>query len=234
MKKIMLAALAVVALYGTAKAQSVSLNSGDNKPYFGVRVSGNIICPQDVDVDVNYNGGPNINGKFDWFKVGGGLEVGAIYNIPIFMNLYVEPGLSLFYNSYGTKKEFYKAIDGDAKGLSFRKFGFRIPVLVGYHFDFSGDLNVSVFTGPEMEVGLYGQNCWNYKHSQLREDLYVDEDENVFAQNRFNMYWNFGVGVNWKKYYFGVKGGVGMCDMFKSSAMKLRENRVALTVGYNF
>lgn len=234
MKKIILAAFATFAFYGAANAQSVSLNSGDNKPYFGIRVSGDITCPQDLEAPLEDLNGDVFKGKLDAFKVGGGLEVGAIYNIPLFMNLYIEPGVSLFYNSYGTKKEYYKAVDDDAKGFSFRKFGFRIPVLVGYHFDFSSDLKVSVFTGPEMEVGLYGQSCLNYKHSQLRSDLYVDKNEYILAQNRFNMYWDFGVGVNWQKYYFGFKGGVGMCNMLKAPGMKLRENRVALTVGYNF
>lgn len=236
MKKLFLAVIGLAA-FVAGNAQTVSLDSGDNKAYLGVRVSGDILNPGDLEMK---DGNTGITANIDALKVGGGIEFGAIYNQPIFMNLYVEPGLSFYYNSYGIQKNYvdlFKSeeidVNKNAKGGSIRRFGMRIPVLVGYHFDFSDELKVHVFTGPEFEMAFYGQSCIGYNHTSVRQDMFCKVEEGG-RYNRFDMLWDFGAGVTWKQYYFGLKGGVGMCNMSKVSGVKLHENRVSLTVGYNF
>ncbi len=112
-----------------------------------------------ADISSAANGGGYYSNK-------AGFSAGAVYNIPLWRNLYFEPGLSVFYNPFGTTswdsyevsvpvisdgqpvmgsdgkpltetKEIAYQIDG-----SIRNFGFRVPMLVGYHFDFTEDIKV--------------------------------------------------------------------------------------------
>ena len=94
MKKIV-TSLALCLAGMTTFAQSTIFNNPDNKGYFGIRVGGEITCPGDIKVS---------HVSLDVFKVGGGVEFGGIYNAPIVANLYVEPGLNLYYNAYSAKR----------------------------------------------------------------------------------------------------------------------------------
>lgn len=226
MKKMLLAAAAFVAVTTSATAQNRIFNNPDNKAYFGLRLAGEITCPGNISED-----GFGIKA----FKNGGGVEFGGIYNIPLVANLYLEPGLKLFYNSYSSNDiweydDDYYSSDED-ESFSIRKFGLRVPVMVGYHFDFTDNVRVSVFTGPELELGLSGNLHWNEDGDSESESIYGEEG----SYNRVDLGWGFGAGVNYKKLYIGVSGNVGMLNMFKDSdGVTFRENRVSLTLGYNF
>lgn len=223
MKKIF--ALICCSLIGVTalKAQSPIVNNPDNEGFFGVRVSGDIVCPGEVK-----SGGVSM----DMFKVGGGFEAGVVYNLPIVANLYVEPGVKLFYDTYSVKKDILDIYEDylDLKSISYRKFGMRIPVQLGYHFDFTEDINVSVFTGPELEIGFV--NKCHAKGAGYSEsvDAYGDDG----SMNRVNVLWNVGAGITYDRYYFGVTGAIGMCNMIDASNITFHESRVSLTLGYNF
>lgn len=204
-------------------AQNTIVDNPDNKGYFGIRVSGDIACPGKVK-----SGSVSL----DMFSVGGGVEAGVIYNAPIVANFYVEPGVKLFYDTYSVKKDILDIFDGyvDLDGISYRKFGMRIPVQLGYHFDFTDDLKVSVFTGPELEIGFVNRCCAKGDGYSESVDAYGDEGE----MNRVNVLWNVGAGVTYDRYYFGVTGAIGMCNMIDDSDITFKESRVSLTLGYNF
>ena len=72
------------------------------------------------------------------------MDFGVIYNGPVVANFYVELGLKFFYNTYSEKY-------GDS---SIRKNGMRIPIMAGYHFDFSDSFRFYLFTGPVFEIGF--------------------------------------------------------------------------------
>ena len=147
MKKI-LVSLLLTALIGFAStAQTSIFDNPDNEAYFGIRVGGEVTCPGKFSAD---NVGVSV------YNIGGGVEFGGIYNIPVVANFYIEPGLMLYYNVYSMKKDFVEAMQDDVafNSVSVKKFGFRIPVMAGYHFDFTEDIRVSVFTGPELEICL--------------------------------------------------------------------------------
>lgn len=90
MKKILLAAaFAALSVMGVS-AQDYLLNNPSNRAYFGIRVGGEVTCP----------GKFKANGEsVKVFKNGGGFEAGAIYNVPVVANFYVEPGLKLYYTT---------------------------------------------------------------------------------------------------------------------------------------
>lgn len=205
-------------------------NNPNNHGYFGVRLSGDIVCPGKFNVNV---GGVKIGQKA--FKNGGGFEVGGIYNIPVVSNLYIEPGLKFFYNSISYADDYREAMedemDSPVKSMDSRKLGLRIPVMIGYRFDFTDDLSVQVFTGPELEIGLSSKSYIKGKNFDVSESNYGDEG----GFKRVNFSWGFGAGVNIKKFYVGISGDCGLVNLLKDiDNVSYHESRAAITLGYNF
>lgn len=227
MKKHLLTAFALAAVAVSASAQDRIFNNPDNKGYFGIRVAGEVTCPGDITY-----GGLGL----DAYKNGGGIEFGAIYNAPIVANFYLEPGLKFYYNAYSANKDMLGAdddfdFDQLFDSLSIRKFGMRIPVMAGYHFDFTDNVKVSVFTGPELEIGFTAKEHMKANGYSVSESVYGEDG----GMNRVDLSWGFGAGVTYKKLYIGVSGTVGMLNMLSDGdGMKFHENRASLTLGYNF
>lgn len=207
-----------------ASSQSSVFNNPDNKGFFGVRVAGDILCPGDISSE---------GVSLDIFNIGGGVEFGAIYNAPIVANFYIEPGLKLYYDTYSVKRDILDIYDYagyDIESISYKKFGMRIPVQFGYHFDFTNDIKLSVFTGPELEVGL-SSKCHG-KINGFSESVNAYGDEGTM--NRVNVLWNIGAGLTYDRYYFGVTGAIGLCNMLDADDVKYHESRVSISLGYNF
>lgn len=239
MKKLLFS-LSIAALAATgANAQRI-INNPDNKPFWGIRASLDISNPTELKYD---------DFKFDAFDKGVGFSVGAVYNIPIVANLYFEPGVSLFYNTW--KWTYIEDFIGElpsnfkTKHNSLRQTGIRIPLNLGYHFDFTKDFKVSVFTGPQLEAGF---SCDSYvtaeakagnfsKEIHVASSYYKDYDDEGPALNRFQAYWNIGVGFTYQKFYLGVTGQLGMTDFVhneKGEDVKSHMNRCSIALGYNF
>lgn len=223
MKKYILVLSAVLLACISISAQSSIVNNPDNKAYFGLRIGGDITCPGKVTSE---------NVGIDIFKNGGGIEFGGIYNIPVVANFYIEPGLKLFYDKYSMKKEFVELLQDDIifDGVSIKKFGMRIPVMAGYHFDFTDDIKVSLFTGPELEIGLSAKEYVTGHNYETSGSVYGEDG----GMRRVNLLWGIGAGISYQHFYFGVNGGIGMLNMYTESDAKFHENRVTFSVGYNF
>lgn len=218
MKKLFLSAMGAMMLATSGFAQDI-FDAGEQDPYLGVRAS----------LDITGVAG-NISNIYD-FNNGAGFSVGAVYNITLFKNLYFEPGLSVFYNTAGYDGFMYDKFG--VKG-SIRNFGFRIPLVAGYHFDFTEDMKVSVFTGPQMNIGLVGRNVGdiairnNMEH--YSESIYGD------GVRRFDLQWMFGAAFHYQKYYISLSGGVGLTNLLGGNDYKgftARRNTFAITLGYN-
>lgn len=223
MNKLIVALMLVMAAALTVTAQNTLVNNPDNKAYFGIRAGGEVTCPGKISID-----GVGI----DILRNGGGAELGAIYNIPLVANLYVEPGVKLFYNTYSLEKNLLGYIQDDIifDGLTLKKFGLRIPVMAGYHLDFTDDIKVSLFTGPVLEVGLAANGYIKGKNIDLSHSLYGAEG----GLNRVDLLWGLGAGISYQQLYFGVNGGIGMLNMLRDSDWTFHENVVTFSVGYNF
>ncbi len=197
-------------------------DAGEQDPYLGVRAS----------LDITGVAG-NISNIYD-FNNGAGFSVGAVCNITLFKNLYFEPGLSVFYNTAGYDGFMYDSNDEFGVKGSIRNFCFRIPLVAGYHFDFTEDMKVSVFTGPQMNIGLVGRNVGdiairnNMEH--YSESIYGD------GVRRFDLQWMFGAAFHYQKYYISLSGGVGLTNLLGGNDYKgftARRNTFAITLGYN-
>jgi len=202
-----------------ALSQNVVVNNPNNKAYFGLRVGGDITCPGKISAE---------NIGISVFKNGGGVEFGGICNLPIVANFYVEPGIKFYYNTYSYKDELVEALQ--LNSMSIKKFGLRIPVMLGYHFDFTEDVKTSLFMGPELEVGLSAKEYTKGHNIEMSESIYGGDG----GMKRVNLLWGIGVGISYQHFYFGVNGGIGMLNMYSDSDVKYHENRVTFSIGYNF
>lgn len=236
LKTIAIAAAMLFAAGANAQDSSLIFDSQDNEAYFGARLS--------LDVSSAANGGAYYSNK-------AGFSLGAVYNIPLFMNAYFEPGLSVFYNTFGTVKfdevEIPSPTDPEAEPEkrvyqvdgSIRNFGFRVPLNFGYHFDVAEDVKVHVFTGPQINLSLVGRfkqpqyfDPAGKKHEEISESLF-----GTGGYKHIDFQWNFGAGVQYDCYYVSLSGSIGMTKMKDASTIlprDLRRNIFAITLGYNF
>ncbi len=222
MKKLI--AAGALALTAVAAQAQVSFESDDNAPYFGVRLGLDITCPGDIK-----------NDKFsvDLYKAGAGFDAGVIYNIPLWKNLYFEPGAKFYYSTMGCDFVLGDALVTETKA-SVRRFGVRVPFRVGYRFDFATDYlsAISVFTGPQLEIGIIGREHISATVDGISETM----NENCFTDNGFkrtDLGWQFGVGFHFGSWIAEIAGTVGMLDLQPGPA-SYHQGNVTISLGYNF
>lgn len=211
----------------TASAQSEIFDSGNNKIYFGARLSLDITCPTSVSAK-------NIHTSYDVFNPGAGLNFGGVANIPVYANLYFEPGVMFYYHTAKVKDDFLLAEDltgeDSFESLSLREFGMQVPLMIGYHFDFN-PVKVLIFTGPEFSVGFSGKSHYTSHVNGIKmsgsESMYDDF-------NRGDVAWRFGAGVNYDAYHFSVSAARSLTNWTKADGLSLHRTNVSITLGYNF
>lgn len=236
MKKTILLAAAILAGAATTTAYAASpvVDNPDNKPYVGVRLSAESVVPGNV----NYG---NISENV--FDPGAGVSIGLVYNQPIVANFTIEPGLELYYNTTKINLDDDFMQEAHWKSHSTRSFGMRVPVMLGYHFDFSPKFSLNVATGPVLKVGFSDDY---YLTTETRFAEYSDEAyrshfsgslyKDIF--NRVDCAWRISVGATFlKNYYVGLSGDLGMVNQIKESnngAVTMKNNLFQFTLGYNF
>lgn len=241
------AALCLLAMSAApaAKSQSYMFDNPENRAFFGVRAG--------IDISSAANGGAMFSNK-------PGFDVGAVYNIPVVANLYFEPGLHVFYNVFGTSTVQYfeqvwldEAGDENSRMIPYqvdgtlRNLGFRIPLNIGYHFDFAPDLSVHVFTGPQLNLSLMARYHQNEVITPGGEKI-KSQSVDAFGTNGYkhvDLQWNIGVGITYQRYYMSLGGSLGITRMKSASVIvtdrfrtdlsrNIRRNLFNISVGYNF
>lgn len=234
-----------------ASAQSYLLDNPNNHPYFGIRGSYNLALPTRIKSKLPND---NTEPKTKVFGKGSGFTMGFIYNRPLVANLYIEPGLTLAYTTESFKHTmdmFPAFFDKEMKHSSARKLSLEFPLQVGYHFDFTPDISLSVFTGPVLKIGLTddyyftteGEENTIYTSGSLYEgNGSMHASGSLYDEwgilHRVDCAWRFGVGFNIAtRYYLGLSGDIGMVNMLKGEQTKghtMHENAFLVTLGYNF
>lgn len=218
----------MLAAVAPAVGQNVVVNNPDNAFFWGVRVSGDVTFPGKWKIATG--------DKVKMYKAGAGIEAGVVANVPLVANLYLEPGVSLYYDTY--KVDNLTVLDGDGSPMTvspaLTMFGMRVPVTVGYRFDIWENASLAVFTGPELSCGLAGRYDMSDSEREALDgglgDVYGKEGSN----NRVDLGWKVGAGLYVGPHWWaGVSGTLGLLDQYKND-VELRNNRLAVTVGYNF
>lgn len=206
-----------------AAAAGDASDDGDRKVIWGVRAALDLNIPGDWHGD---------GGSVKMYRSGFGATLGAVANISLSRGFYLEPGVSLFYDTY--------SYDGltipDASGNEIHdpglyKFGVRVPVVAGYDFRIADKLDMTVYTGPELSCSFVGKVRLNDSQKEIVGD---DFDNNLFGKNgqsRFDCAWKIGIGFPWENMMLGLDASIGMTDLLRTP-MSFRENRVSVTFTY--
>lgn len=198
-------------------------DDGSHGPYWGVRAG------LDISIPGHWKVGDN---SVDMFDNGAGFTAGAIYNIPLVKGLFLEPGVSLYYDTYHYDGIVIDAVGGEEVRPQVRKFGFRVPVNLGWRFDINENCAATLFTGPQLGIGVSASTHLDSDLEGLDEldgNLYGDKG----AYRRIDLAWSVGGAFLFGHWQLTLSGDIGLLNLHKGD-IKFHENRVALTLGYNF
>ena len=220
---IMLAALASLL---PTKAANIVVNNPDNHAFWGVRAT----FDYSVSTMVNYT---NAAYSFRPLKAAPGFQLGAIYNLPLVANLYLEPGVNFFYDTHKENIYVGTSITSSQADLSYSRYGVRVPVMVGYHFDVWENASLKVFTGPEVSYGIGSSTSISYDGNKA--DIIGFKPDFYDRVKRFECSWDFGAGITFSNIDISVAGSLGLLNANTAeSSLDYKINRIYVAVGYNF
>ena len=196
-----------------ANAQIVE--QGENNPTWGISAA----------FDVNIPGHVRSNAFNDkMFRAGTGGAIGAVCNIYLGHKFYLEPGISLFYDTYSYNDLVITNEEGMPieKNPSVYKAGFRIPVVAGYSFSISDRLSIAPFTGPELSYAFAGDIRFHDKDRLgLEGNLLFG---NIGFQRRVECGWKIGIAFFSGMWSFNIDATIGMTNLMKNGTT-FRESR---------
>lgn len=206
-------------------AQNRVFYNPSNHAYWGARVALDVTVPGDFS-----NGAI----KVDAYNPGAGFSLGIVRNMPIVANMYLEPGLELFYNTMGSDDIQLGTDDvlGNQTGkFKVKEWGLRVPVRIGYHLDFDA-FSLKLFTGPMFRWGLHGRETFSTKQGNATisesEDFYKD------GTKSFDFKWEIGGGIVINQFEIDLSGAVGLRNQVDEKGLSWHRNLFQLTLGYNF
>lgn len=209
---------------GTASAEEIMFDNPANRSYWGVRVGLDVTVPGAETLDLPSM--PKIS--VDPYKPGAGVSVGAIYNVKLVANLYLEPGVMLYYNTVGGSTE--TGYPGESLDVSLRELGLRVPVNVGYHVDFDA-FSIKLFTGPELRYGLHGTS----RYSSDKGGSMQEHSESLYNDlERSSVSWQIGCGLAVGSIDITLSGAININNLSNNDYISWRCNRFTVGVGYNF
>lgn len=221
MKRILSLVMLFVVAATCVRAQSLSAWDG-----LGLRLGLDVNCP------TRWHAG---NRSYKMYKPGGGFYLGAVYNMQLSGNFYFEPGAFLFYDTYRCDDITIDSSSGYPVETSptIKKFGVRLPMVLGYDIRLTDNIGLALSTGPEFSYSFIGKVGINH-HLDWGDDRYSGSGLfSDFGHRRYDIAWKVGVGLPVDKYYFGIDVAFGMIDQRKGTP-RYHENRVNFGIGYNF
>lgn len=224
MRKLFIAAaMAITCMSATAQSEIFTHSPEEDRVTFGARLSFDITAPGDVEIKSE-------RAKFDILNAGCGFSFGGVVNIPTIGNFYFEPGVNFYYHTAKLDKHFLASEDGvKYKGMSIREFGMNVPLMIGYYFNFN-PVKLSLFTGPELSLGLSGK----YHISANHNGLNMSGSTSIYDDfNRFNLAWRLGVGVTYRNTYtFAFSAAPDLCKWNKENGFSIHRTNINFTLGY--
>lgn len=225
LKTIALTALASI-MPAIATAQTSTDTDDDTRPLWGVRAT------FDVNIPGKWHAGGNTVRMYD---TGLGGNVGAVCNLYLGKRFYFEPGVMLFYDTYGYHDLVISGEPGQSGNDVFNpdqhKIGVRVPLVVGYTIPLPSEYFLSVYTGPELNYCFSGKIDLSESDKTSMpgfNDSLFGKDGN---QRRFDMAWKVGVGFPLGNFTLSVDAAIGVTDLMKGN-VDFRENRVSLGLTY--
>lgn len=234
MKKVLLSVALVLGMSDFASGRSNIFKSDDNRGFFGVRVALDMTGPEQFKL-----GGITT----DLLSAAPGVSFGAVYQLPVVANLYLEPGLSFYYDTWLLNIDILGSeglpLAVKYNNRSLRSFGMRVPVVAGYHLDFVKALKVFAFTGPVLDVGFSNDYYINFTDNGVHEHIVgtTYSDDSMIPLKRLDVAWRVGLGASIGHLSVDLCGDIGMLNRHRdpyNANCRFFSNTFHLTLGYNF
>lgn len=214
-RKLIFSSIAI--LMGSA---TVLAADSEKDSYFGIKAGFDVNIPGKWHYD---------DGSVKMYRNGYGFNIGGVYNAWLGKGFYLEPGISLYYDSYSVYEVYTSDGLQSDKDPSLYKVGLRIPVVAGYEFSITDKYSMTIFTGPELNYSFSG------KYKVEDKELWGDLVDSLFDSNRrIDCAWKVGVGFPVNNFTLSFEGDIGMTNLMKSSNIKFRENRFTIGLAYYF
>ena len=162
------------------------------------------------------------------YTAGLGFSLGGVYSHYFNDNVFLEPSLSIFYDTYGCDFFINESMDR-AYSPGIYKVGLRLPVVIGYTFDITDDFALAIFTGPELNYAFAGDYRWKDR-SALSDvgDMHLFGKENGMDR-RVSFAWKGGIGFPFSDWRVDFEAAVGVSDIIVGPG-SVRENRFSLSL----
>lgn len=207
-------------LLGPLCSHAQIVEQGEHNPMWGIRAAFDVNIPGHVRIN-------NYNDKM--FRTGTGGAIGAVCNIYLGRKFYLEPAVTLFYDTYSYNDLVITNEYGDEveKNMAIYKAGFRIPVVAGYSFSISDRLSIAPFTGPEFSYAFAGDiRIHNKELLDLEGNLLFGE---LGCQRRAECGWKIGVAFFSDMWSFNIDATIGMTNLM-TNGTAFRENRGSINI----
>ena len=205
-------------LFSSLYAKSQIIEQGEHNPTWGVRAAFDVNIPGRVHSNI-------FNDKM--FRAGTGGSIGAVCNIYLGYKFYLEPAVSLFYDTYTYNNLIAEENGYQETDPTVYKIGFRIPVVAGYSFSISDKLSIAPFTGPELSYAFAGDIRFHDKDRLgLDENLLFGK---IGSQRRVECGWKIGVAFFTGLWSFNIDATIGMTNLM-TNGTTFRESRGSVNV----
>lgn len=236
-----LALAAFAAFASTASAQFVNTNNTSS----GIRGGGAGIslendCNSYSRFSVGYMG-VNFKQNEDGFSYSDddsnlkGLTVGYTRGISLSSStpLFFELGGQL---NYATKSDSYSEY-GESESLRLNFLALSVPVSLSYKLKFSNGLYIAPYAGIHFDLGLLLNAKYSAKSGSEKLSYtasYYNDDDVDDTYNRFQMGYQVGANLGYKKINIGVGYKASFLPIYSEDDFKIQTGGPVITLGYNF
>lgn len=200
-------------------AEAQIIENGESNPMWGVRATFDVNMPGKMHNNV-------VNDRM--FRTGTGGAIGAVCNIALGKQFYLEPAVNLFYDTYSYKDLIVSGIDYEESDPSIYKVGLRVPVIVGYSIRINDQFSIAPFTGPELSYAFSGDIKFHDRDKLDANDYHLFGGSPGY-QRKVECGWKIGLAFFTGMWSFNIDGTIGMTNLM-TNGMKLHENRGAVSV----
>lgn len=219
MKRILFVAIILVSCACHSFASNDELPKGSKVVYFEPVVGAEILMPGDMTT-MGYG--------VTTFNTGGGWHFGCHYDLRVNKHIFISPGTIIYYNSFSMKDKLAQSVDKNVEHVWYERWGLRIPVHFGYRWSILDDKGLSLFTGPELQVGIAGYEMSKYEGIKYKQSLYSDD----IGFRRIGTNWIAGIKFDFSRITITASGGFGMVNLVRFKNISLKEYRINLGIGY--
>ncbi|MCF0158742.1 MAG: outer membrane beta-barrel protein [Veillonella sp.] len=142
--------------------------------------------------------------------------------------LYIDAGLRLNMNFYG---ETLDEDDFNKESISSKMLSLSVPINVSYRLRITDGIDIQPYTGINLKVNVLGDITYTYE-GQYHYDYYKESEtkswfDEEYGAKRFQMGWQIGLGVNFKKFYLGLEYGLDFMNLYKPDNKYLDVNGIS-------